>query len=333
MEKTNRNALKIGFQYGIAFLLGRLLFDLGLAAATAVSWQNVVPDVVAQLVGGWNGRLLSALSFFILLSLLISELGQRFYNQKLLWRWWAIGLGHGLWIGGYVLVETADSTKLYISATIALLMLPLFLFPGDSKTFVRPSRPPKNSRDPFIINGGAVEFKQSGNVHVQKMPIWQALGALGGLILALILLLIGLPIYQDFDLELAWTLFLCLVMVLQLSPIILRFLFYFRQRAKLPLILGTEPDARYQRVPLVAWQEISRVEVAAQGSQLWPTAEIKLHLQDGRLHTLGQISPLASLRPLKAAQQVAELLNQAIANAAAPLADSSAPQTILQKPA
>lgn len=356
MEKTNQNALKIGFQYGIAFLLGRLLFDLGLAAATAVTWQNVVPDVVAQLLGGWSSRLWITFLFFALAAIVISELGERFYNQQVLWRWWGIGLGHGLWIGSFSLLSYRDVAliNLFIAITIALLILPLFLFPGDSKTFVRPGRKSKKSKatsEICDINGGRITFNASGNVLVENTSLWKIAAAFVGILVAIIFGLLYWPPYESAPLSL-WNfqtvengvidpekvgeLILIALFFVEMLIALLRSVLYLGQRSQLPLSIQRDPENNQPHLPTIAWQDVLQVEVSATKEtrwRLWPTAEIKLHLQDGRLHTLGHISPLASLRPLKTANQVAELLNQAIANAATPLADGAAPQAALQKPA
>jgi hypothetical protein len=80
----------------------------------------------------------------------------------------------------------------------------------------------------------------------------------------------------------------------------LRSVLYLRQRTQLPLAIGRETENHQSRVPYIAWQDILQVAVTANNDnrwRLWPTAEIKLYLRDGRLHTLAQISPLAALRP------------------------------------
>lgn len=342
MEKSNRNALKIGFQYGLAFLLGRFLFDLAFAVATA-------ENILAQIVGGWNGRLWGTFLFSLLASFLISELGERFYSTQLLWRWWCIGLVHGLWLGSFALIPSTniDLINIYVFITICLLILPLFLFPGDSKIFVRPTsrwlfrknKTAKSSSEKYVINGGLLTFKESGNVLVEKFSVWRIVTFFIGLIVAVAILLLNWPPYEsarlslwDFqtvengviDPEKIGELIFGAILFVEMLIAFLLSVLYLGQRARLPLTIGHEPEIYPSRIPYIAWQDVLQVEVTANNEtrwRLWPTAEIKLHLRDGRLHTLAQISPLVTLQPQKLAQKLADNLRASFLIANTPPSD------------
>ena len=321
MEKSNRNALKIGFQYAVAFLLARLFFDILHAAWLSESGSDALSGILAQLTGEWSGRLWSTLLFFILTSIIISELGARFYNQHYLRRWWLIGFVHGVWLSLY---DGAKATSLlwpYIIIGLGLLILPLFLFPGDSQTFVRPGKSRKNQTERYLINGGSIVFKDSGDVFVESLALRNLLGATVLIILALVAWYFNWPPYETppsslfdfkaYDFELLDELLLGVIVFFEALLTFFRFALYNDLRARLPLAIGNAPVTRKKQTPFIAWHDITHIEMVANsvtGWHLGPTAEIRLHLRDGGQHRLAQISLLTALRPLKQAQYITDKL-------------------------
>ena len=341
MEKSNRNALKIGFQYAVAFLLARLFFDLLHAAWLSESGSDALSGILAQLTGEWSGRLWSALLFFILASIIISELGERFYNQSYLRRWWLAGFGHGFWLSLYDGAKTTSFLWLYIIIGLALLVLPLFLFPGESKIFVHPGKPRKKQAEGFLINGGSIIFQPSGDILTEGLTWRNLIGSIGLIILSLFAWYLHWPPYEStpsslfdfraYDAEVVGELLFSAILFLEALPTLFRFALYSDQRARLPLAIGNAPDIRKKKTPFIDWQDITHIEMvtnSVQGWQLGPTAEIRLHLRDGDQHSLAQISLLTALRPLKQAQRITDKLKAAHPNAVS--TDNSRPNPELQ---